>query len=331
MRRVDDRDRVGVVAVLEDEDAPQRADLRAREADAVRVVHQVDHPRGERAHVVVDLRDLARAPGAAPSRGTGGSARAPSGAAPRPRGRAPPRRSRSRRLRRPSGSVYPQGVVRPLLLTLLAASSSPRPAAARNPRLEQLALRPVDTELARNAVAPRRRPRPAGARTDRSRGRRAARLREPGLLGVHDHRPGAVALRRERARPSLSRVEVYREPGGGARRLRASTRRPGTAACEGAAIRAEVARRSKGVTVRLGSARQLKRAEGRPAIALVPDRARPAAAARRRVKPLRRPDRLRARPVGRPASSSSRRASARGELVAREDDRRAAPADRRRP
>ena len=57
---VDDRRHVLVVGELEDEHALQHADLRRREPDPARVVHQVRHLLGEPREVVVELLDLAR-------------------------------------------------------------------------------------------------------------------------------------------------------------------------------------------------------------------------------------------------------------------------------
>ena len=47
-------------AALEDEQPLEHADLRRREPDAARVVHQVRHLLGEPREVVVELLDLAR-------------------------------------------------------------------------------------------------------------------------------------------------------------------------------------------------------------------------------------------------------------------------------
>ena len=57
---IDDRRHVLVVGELEDEQALEHADLRRREPDAARVVHQVRHLLGEPRQVVVELLDLAR-------------------------------------------------------------------------------------------------------------------------------------------------------------------------------------------------------------------------------------------------------------------------------
>jgi hypothetical protein len=143
-----------------------------------------------------------------------------------------------------------------LLLTLLAGLVVASPAAARNPRLEQLALRSVDMDLARSAVL---RPGdldgwsrlPSKAQDDAPpdcRGQDYSAFTITGQAESHFQKAGASVL---------SRVEVYPSR----RQVRGDfgvDARPGTAACEGAAIRAEVARQSKGVTVRLTSARQLK-------------------------------------------------------------------------
>ena len=58
----DDRvDEDAVLAVVdEDEDAPQHADLRRREADSLRLVHERRHALGEAQEVVVELLDLPR-------------------------------------------------------------------------------------------------------------------------------------------------------------------------------------------------------------------------------------------------------------------------------
>lgn len=146
--------------------------------------------------------------------------------------------------------------MRPLLLTLLAGLIVASPAAARNPRLEHLALRPVDMDLARGAVLRAGdldgwRQIPGKAQDDAAPdcpGQDYSAFTITGQAQSHFRRGGASAL---------SRVEVYRSP----RQARgdfAVDARPGTARCEGAAIRAQVAKQVKGLTVRLASARQLR-------------------------------------------------------------------------
>jgi hypothetical protein len=142
------------------------------------------------------------------------------------------------------------------LLMLLVGLVVASPAEARNPRLEQLALRPLDMELARSAVLHAGdlagwRPVPGLLQDDGPPdcpGRDFSAFTITGQAESHFQRQNASVL---------SRVEVYPSR----KQVRgdfAVDARPGTARCEGAAVRAEVAKQAKGLTVRLASARQLK-------------------------------------------------------------------------
>jgi hypothetical protein len=58
--RVDERDRVGALVGLVDEHALEDADLRRREPDSARALHDADHPLDERRERSVELDHLAR-------------------------------------------------------------------------------------------------------------------------------------------------------------------------------------------------------------------------------------------------------------------------------
>jgi hypothetical protein len=143
-----------------------------------------------------------------------------------------------------------------LLLTLLAGLVVASPASARSPRLEQLALRPLDMDLARTAVL--RTGDLAGWRRVRGTARDDGPPDCPGQDYSAFTITGQAESRFQRQGASvISRVEVYPSR----RQARgdfAVDARPGTARCEGAAVRAGVAQQAKGLTVRLASARQLK-------------------------------------------------------------------------
>jgi hypothetical protein len=144
--------------------------------------------------------------------------------------------------------------VRVLLLTLAAALVLVAAASARNPRLERLALRPADMELAKSAVL------------------RSGDLGSgwtTGVMKLDDNAPpdcagqnyskftitGQAQTRSTKSGASvISRVELYRSRAD-AHGDFAVDARPGTAACEGAAIRKEWA--SSGFAVRLLSANEL--------------------------------------------------------------------------
>ena len=61
MHGVDDHAELVVLVCAVDEDAAQQTELRGRETDAVRVLHDPAHPRDERTQIVGELLDLARA------------------------------------------------------------------------------------------------------------------------------------------------------------------------------------------------------------------------------------------------------------------------------
>ena len=81
--RVDDRARLVLLVRLEDEQPLEHADLRRREPDAARVVHELRHPLSERCQVVVEVARPRSPACAGPRPGTGGSVQAPAGAEPR--------------------------------------------------------------------------------------------------------------------------------------------------------------------------------------------------------------------------------------------------------
>jgi hypothetical protein len=129
-------------------------------------------------------------------------------------------------------------------------------ASARHPRLEQLALAAADMSLARNAVL-------RGADLGSGWVARAAKPDDnaaPDCPGQDYSRftitGQAEAQYTKLGASVLSRVEVY-ETRKQALGDFAVDERPGTAACEGAAIRAQVAKQATGLRVSLLSATQL--------------------------------------------------------------------------
>jgi hypothetical protein len=139
------------------------------------------------------------------------------------------------------------------LVALVAATAAG--AQARDPRLERLALRPVDVELARSAVV-------TAADVGAGWKKVAAPARDdeaPDCPG-QDFSPftitGQAATRFEHQATSLmSRVEVYRTRAQALGDFGVSTR-PGTAACEGKALRAALAHQLEDGRVTLVSAKQ---------------------------------------------------------------------------
>ena len=130
--------------------------------------------------------------------------------------------------------------------------------AARDPRLEQLALRPADMSLARSAII---RAGDLGAGW-RPRTTPAEDASPPDCKGT-DYSPftitGQAQTQFDHAGGSvLSRVEIYRSHRHALGDF-AVDDRPGSAACEGNALRRDIARSARGVTVKLLSAKRLKR------------------------------------------------------------------------
>jgi hypothetical protein len=145
--------------------------------------------------------------------------------------------------------------VRVLLLTLAAGLVLAAAASARNPRLEQLALRAADMDLARSAVLrsgdlgsgwTTAAIKPDGTAPPDCRGQDYSKFTITGQAQTKSTKSGASVI---------SRVEVYRSRADAFGDF-AVDARPGTAACEGAAIRKEWA--SSGLAVRLLSARELR-------------------------------------------------------------------------
>jgi hypothetical protein len=150
--------------------------------------------------------------------------------------------------------------VRPPLLAFLAALlvalSLTAAASARDPRLEQLKLRPVDMDLAANAIL---RPADIGnwARIPGKSGDDAApdcpgqdysAFTITGQAQSHFQKQGASVLSRVEVYPSSKQVLGDF----------AVDARPGTAACEGRVLRREVAKEAKGLAVTLASAKQIR-------------------------------------------------------------------------
>jgi hypothetical protein len=146
--------------------------------------------------------------------------------------------------------------VRTFVLTVAAALALAASAAARNPRLEQLALEQADMVTAKSALLragdlgsgwAAQPSKPADNAPPDCPGQDYSSFTITGQAQAQFTRSGASVL---------SRVEVYRNK----RQARADfavDERPGTAACEGAAIRREVAKEAAGLKVSLLSARQL--------------------------------------------------------------------------
>jgi hypothetical protein len=146
--------------------------------------------------------------------------------------------------------------VRPLLLILAVALAVTGSAAARNPRLEHLALRPGDMDLARGAVL---RGTDLGTGwTGRTIGAGANEAPDcPGQdYSKYTITGQAQAQFSKQGASVISRIEVYPSH---AQVLGdfAVDSRTGTAACEGAAVRRQIAKQANGVRVRLLSARQV--------------------------------------------------------------------------
>jgi hypothetical protein len=144
--------------------------------------------------------------------------------------------------------------MRALLLTLGAALVLTAAASARNPRLEQLALRPADVDLAKSAVL---------RGSDLGSGWTTAAMKPndtspPDCPGQNYSKftiTGQAQTRSTRTGASvISRVEVYRSRAGALGDF-AIDARPGTAACEGEAVRKGWA--SGGLAARLISAREV--------------------------------------------------------------------------
>ena len=146
--------------------------------------------------------------------------------------------------------------MRTLLVTVAAALALAAPAAARNPRLEQLALRPADMHTAKSALL-RAGDLGSGWLAQASKADDSAPPDCPGQDYSKFTITGQAQSQFTKLGASvLSRVEVYEDT----RQARADfavDERPGTAACEGEAIRREVAKGAAGLKVSLVSARQL--------------------------------------------------------------------------
>jgi hypothetical protein len=146
--------------------------------------------------------------------------------------------------------------VRTLLVVVAVALLLPAAASGRNPRLEKLALRQPDMQLARNALLRAGELGPGWAthtsKPDESSppdcpGQDYSRFTITGQAQTQFTKLGASVL---------SRVEVYKSRAQAVGDF-AVDARPGTAACEGAAVRRQVAKEATGVAVTLVSAKQL--------------------------------------------------------------------------
>jgi hypothetical protein len=143
-----------------------------------------------------------------------------------------------------------------LLACLALALVVAAPAAARNPRLEHLALRPADMESARNAVL-----RAADLGTGWAARVENARDDSAPDCAFQDYSKftitGQAQTRFSQQGASVvSRVEVYKSHADAAGDFGVDTR-PRTALCEGRAIRAGFAKQAPGMTVTLASATKL--------------------------------------------------------------------------
>jgi hypothetical protein len=142
------------------------------------------------------------------------------------------------------------------LLVVVAALALTATASARNPRLEQLALEKADMQLAKNALL-RAADLGSGWTTQPSKaadesppdcpGQNYAKFTITGQAQTQFTKLGASVL---------SRVEIYKSRAD-ARGDFAVDTKPGTASCEGAAVRKQIAKEATGVAVTLISAKQL--------------------------------------------------------------------------
>jgi len=130
-------------------------------------------------------------------------------------------------------------------------------AAARDPRLERLALRPADMTFARNAIV---RPTDLGV-TWTPRKTTSDGAAPPDCKG-QDYSAYTITGQAQsqydrEGRTVLSRVEIYRSHRQALGDF-AVDARPGTAACEGSAMRRDLAKTAGGATVKLLSATRLR-------------------------------------------------------------------------
>jgi hypothetical protein len=148
--------------------------------------------------------------------------------------------------------------VRTLLLVVIAALALTATASARNPRLEQLALEKADMQLAKNALLragdlgsgwTTQPSKPAADSPPDCPGQNYSKFTITGQAQTQFTKLGASVL---------SRVEIYKSRAD-ARGDFAVDTKPGTAACEGAAVRRQVAKQATGTQVSLVSAKQLPR------------------------------------------------------------------------
>jgi hypothetical protein len=146
--------------------------------------------------------------------------------------------------------------MRRLLACLAVALVVVGSAAARDPRLEKLALRPADMDAAKNGVL-----RTGDLGTGWATKVQNARDDSPPDCAFQDYSKytitGEAQTRFDRQGASVvSRVEIYKSEADAAGDFGIDTT-PKTAACEGRAIRDSFARQATGMTVRLASAKQL--------------------------------------------------------------------------
>lgn len=147
-------------------------------------------------------------------------------------------------------------MARSLLLALVGILATAGPAAARNPRLEHLALRPADMALAKRAVVQKAELGTQWHQVATASGDEAApdcpwqnysRYTITGQSETHFENRGAAVH---------SRVELYPSHAQALGDFGVDAR-PGTAACEGKAIRKQVAKGSPSLKVSLVSAKQV--------------------------------------------------------------------------
>ena len=146
--------------------------------------------------------------------------------------------------------------MRRLLIVLALALVVAAPAAARNPRLEHLALRPADMEGARNAVL-----RASDLGTGWTGKVEDARDDSAPDCAFQDYSKFTITGQAQtrfsqRGASVVSRVEIYKSHADAAGDFGVDTR-PRTAVCEGRAIRAGFAKQAPGMTVSLTSAKKV--------------------------------------------------------------------------
>jgi hypothetical protein len=150
--------------------------------------------------------------------------------------------------------------VRTLLVAVAAALVVTTAASARNPRLEQLALVQADMQLARHALL-----RAADLGTGWATQPSSSDGNSPPDCPGQDYSKFTITGQAQTqftklGASVLSRVEIYKSRAQAAGDF-AVDQRPGTAACEGEAVRKQVAKEATGVRVTLVSAKQLRGAK----------------------------------------------------------------------